>query len=340
MARDRLAELNQNSQQGRYQENIPMSSYPDSNSNTSQNDFLGMASQIKDSTEQIKLNTRDLRSLHKRALGSTQAHQSDEFSRQIDSIIDQTSRIIAQTRSQLKTLLTLPGADPKSKKNQQKALANNLMKVAQEYQGVQQDAKKSYRAQLERQYKIARPNASDAEVANAIDNSNGNGVFQQQILSSRVQDQRRVLGEVENRQHALQNIEKSLMQLFDLMQDMQVLLEEQGTMINSIEDNVESAAVHVEDGSKELSKGVEHAKSARKKKWICFWIFIVLLIIVGIVIYLQVIKPIIDANNAVKNGDKNEDGDTAPSGNATVATSRRLVKRVVHGVCKHFGDRE
>ena len=111
-------------------------------------------------------------------------------------------------------------------------------------------------------------------------------------------------------------------------------------MINSIEDNVENAAVTVEEGSKELSKGVEHAKSARKKKWICFWIFLVLLIIVVIVVYLQVIKPIIDTNNAAKNNDKNGSAGTSNTTTGSSSSTRRLVKRMVGDVYNTFGDRQ
>lgn len=98
------------------------------------------------------------------------------------------------------------------------------MDSTREYQSVQQAAKAQYRKQLERQFRIAKPNATREEVKEAIQSGSG-GVFQQQILSSRVGDQRRMLQDVQNRQQDLEKIEQSLIELFEIMQDMQMLLE-------------------------------------------------------------------------------------------------------------------
>jgi syntaxin 1B/2/3 len=137
--------------------------------------------------------------------------------------VDATGQLIQEARNSLKSLANAPGGDPTVKQIQQKALARKLMDAAREYQTVQQAAKQQYRTQLERQFRIAKPNASSQEVRQAM-NSDVN-VFQQQILSSRVGDQRRMLQEVENRQHDLEKIEQSLIELFELMQEMQMILE-------------------------------------------------------------------------------------------------------------------
>jgi syntaxin 1B/2/3 len=130
---------------------------------------------------------------------------------------------------------------------------------------IKQAAKSQYRTQLERQFRIAKPNASSQEVRQAL-NSDGN-VFQQQILSSRVGDQRRMLQEVQNRQHDLEKIEQSLVELFELMQEMQMILEQQQSFVNTIETNLDETAVNIEMGSTELTRATETSRSSRKKKW-------------------------------------------------------------------------
>lgn len=132
--------------------------------------------------------------------------------------------LIQEARNELKGLTSAPGGDPSIKQVQQKALARKLMDSTREYQSVQQAAKAQYRKQLERQFRIAKPNATREEVKEAIQSGSG-GVFQQQILSSRVGDQRRMLQDVQNRQQDLEKIEQSLIELFEIMQDMQMLLE-------------------------------------------------------------------------------------------------------------------
>lgn len=144
--------------------------------------------------------------------------------------MDNTSNLIQNTRAEIQSISSIPSGDPAASQNIQKGLARSLVNAAKEYQSVQQTAKAAYRENLKRQYKIAKPDATDAEIEDAIEkgqSSNGglSSVFQQELLSSRVGDQRRMLQDVQNRQNDLERIEKSIIELFNLMQDMQMLLE-------------------------------------------------------------------------------------------------------------------
>lgn len=140
-------------------------------------------------------------------------------------MIDYTSDLIQKTRAQIKALSSIQTSDKVANQQQQKALARKLMEVAKEYQSLQQSAKKGYKENLKRQYKIAKPYASDAEIEQVVESGQAGSVFQQELLSSRVNEQRRVLQDVQNRQQDLEKIEKSIVELFNLMQDMQMLLE-------------------------------------------------------------------------------------------------------------------
>ncbi|KAJ3218719.1 Plasma membrane t-SNARE, secretory vesicle fusion [Clydaea vesicula] len=204
------------------------------------------------------------------------------------------------------------------KLTEQKSLARKLIEVAKEYQNIQQSAKTQYRGQLERQFKIAKPNATREEITEALDNNSGGNVFQQQILSSRVTDQRRILDQVQNRQQELNKIEQSLVELFQLMQDMQMMLENQQTMIDQIETNIEDSSTAIEYGSKELTKATDNARSARKKKWIIFFCVLILLIIVGLVVWFQFVAPLVNAANAANNG--NGSGTTPVTTTAAAAS--------------------
>ena len=77
---------------------------------------------------------------------------------------------------------------------------------------------------MEREIRIARPNATPEEIERAMDSRTG-PVFAQEILSSRVQDQRRVLQEVQGRHEELRRIETSIDELVNLFQEMQLLID-------------------------------------------------------------------------------------------------------------------
>ncbi|KAJ3313397.1 hypothetical protein HDU76_002657 [Blyttiomyces sp. JEL0837] len=156
---------------------------------------------------------------------------------------------------------------------------------------VQSEIKSSNRDQIVRQYRIARPGASDQEIQNALDSGRAD-VFSQEILSSRVADQQRILGAVQDRQKQLEQITKSMEELVSLTQELQHLIDEQTYLIDETDQHVENTVQAVQSGVAQLEVANKKAASARKKKWIIFWIVLIFLIVVGaaIAIYIKTQK--------------------------------------------------
>ena len=70
-----------------------------------------------------------------------------------------------------------------------------------------------------------------------------------------------------------------------LFKEIAILVECQGEIVDSIEQNVQKAEIQIEDGVKELGKAEENTKSARKKKVVCFSIIaVVIMIIISVLI--------------------------------------------------------
>lgn len=72
--------------------------------------------------------------------------------------------------------------------------------------------------------------------------------------------------------------------------DMETLVTEQAEVMNVIEENTQQTDIHLETGNKEVDTAIVNARGARKKKWICLIITIILLAIIGYVVYTQVQK--------------------------------------------------
>ncbi|KAJ3041019.1 Plasma membrane t-SNARE, secretory vesicle fusion [Rhizophlyctis rosea] len=254
--------------------------------------FLQQAEGIQRNIQQIGQNTSDIQGLHQRAIVETDQRQLSFLTQQIDSITDQNNELVQSTRAQIRNLSNIRATnagDARVRSTQQKALAKKLMEAAQQYQQVQQQAKSAYRQQMTRQYAIARPGASREEIEAAVDGASG-PIFQQEIMTSRVGEQRRALEAVRTRHDELLRIEQSITELFELFQEMQALLEQQGETINAIETHVEETNRAVEDGSKQMTQAVTSAKNARKtKRWILI-VCIVLLVIIAIILYF-VLQP-------------------------------------------------
>lgn len=103
------------------------------------------------------------------------------------------------------------------------------MKVAETYQKIQTNYRKEYRKRVERELKIARPDASPQEIERALDASSG-GVFAQQMLSSA--SQQRILAEVKGRHEEILKLESSINELVDLFQEMQLLIDVNSPFFN------------------------------------------------------------------------------------------------------------
>ncbi|OCH85808.1 t-SNARE [Obba rivulosa] len=88
------------------------------------------------------------------------------------------------------------------------------------------------------------------------------------------------------RDRELTEIAKSIAQLAELFKDLSVLVIDQGTLLDSVEYNIEQTAVQVHDAVQELNAATRYQKNTGRRKWI----FLLLLIIFGLILVL-IFKP-------------------------------------------------
>lgn len=63
-----------------------------------------------------------------------------------------------------------------------------------------------------------------------------------------------------------------MIELAQLFQDMEAAVVEQEPAIQNTEEKTENTVVNLDQGNQHLGGAVVKARSARRKKWICFWI--------------------------------------------------------------------
>ncbi|KAJ3212473.1 Plasma membrane t-SNARE, secretory vesicle fusion [Entophlyctis luteolus] len=239
----------------------------------------------------------DLTAVQQRIIASTQPAEQQRLTAQVDKLQDAISAGLQNARKATRKLnadvandaARLQPAEVHSRKGQLGTLAKKIMAVADDFQAAQRAFKSKYKARMEREIRIARPDATPQEIARALDSSSG-AAFSQQLLASRNEKQRRALEEVQDRHTELQKIERSMSELFDLFQEMNAMIEQQQTLINNVEANVENAVEYLDSGSKELSKAIVYRKSTRKKQVWIVAIVIAVLIVVGVVVYIEVMN--------------------------------------------------
>jgi syntaxin 1B/2/3 len=146
----------------------------------------------------------------------------------------------------------------------------DLRKAIQRFQELEAGSRQEMQGRMERQARIVHPDASDAEIAQIVNSDTQ--IFQQAVMGSRAEQANRVLGAVKQRHQEMLQIERSLMELLDLLNDMQELLTKQEVAVMAIDTNAEQAAGDMVKANEELEVAVTTARKTRKKKWICLGI--------------------------------------------------------------------
>ena len=91
---------------------------------------------------------------------------------------------------------------------------------------------------------------------------------------------------IEEREQGILEIQQQIGEVNEIFQDLAVLVNEQGQMIDDIEANIVSTAVRTKDAQRELTKADKSQKAARNKM-ICLAVVIAVVLIILILFLLQ-----------------------------------------------------
>ncbi|KAI1402913.1 t-SNARE [Hypoxylon fuscum] len=251
----------------------------------SQQDFLGRIQFLRNEIGTLTNNVRSIASLHQRALAEADGGVATQ---QLERIVADTQTLNGGIRDQLKFLANdanrTTGAGRNVKDRQVSTIKAEFERELRNYQEEEGSFSQRYRDQIARQYRIVNPEATEDEVRQATEADWGNeGVFQTALRTNRTGQASTVLGAVRARHNELQRIEKTLIELAQMFQDLAILVEQQEPMVEQAEQNAENTAKYIDEGNTHVKKGIIHARNRRKWKWWCLFI-VILIILVAIAI--------------------------------------------------------
>ncbi|KAL1874405.1 hypothetical protein VTK73DRAFT_331 [Phialemonium thermophilum] len=255
----------------------------------SQQDFLARVAHIRNEIDALSSDVQQIASLHQRSLATGDTN----VARQLETLVSQTQLRNTSIRDQIRSLKQdverTTDASRGLKSRQFDALHSDFKKKLQAYLQEEQQYRESYREQISRQYRIVNPDASEEEVRHAADQDWGNeGIFQTALRTNRSGQASAVLGNVRARHNELQNIEKSLVELANLFQDLDTLVVQQDTMVQRMEEQTEDTNANIAKATQEVDKGIVHARRARRNKWICLGIVVLIIIAIALGVGLGV----------------------------------------------------
>ncbi|CAO3587392.1 unnamed protein product [Absidia cylindrospora] len=265
---------------------------PDSNGLMSIEAFFSEVEEIKELNRLIHSNISDIEEMHGAALVNISEEQMSQNARRLDTMVKDTAKLNNETKNRIKGIelsnarMPANSGDLPMRKTQHAALKKKFIESIQRYQDIERTYQQKFRQRVERQIRIVQPDATSDEIERVLDSDEASQIFTQSLMQTNRSGQARaVLSEVQSRHDDIKKIEKTILELHQLFMDMQMMIEQQGEVLNQVEVHAETAAHDLEQGNKDVSRAIVSAKATRAKKWCCFVIFIIILIVVAILVW-------------------------------------------------------
>lgn len=282
----------QNSQNGYQQNNsYELNNYPNKQySSSNEDDFVQFMNEIQDINSQLDnysniinlIDNKQKNFLHGLDLND---EDTDYDSKQIENLVNETQSLQLDLKNRIKNVQTQAvHSRDQTKVDQAETCRKRFLDLIQDYRLVEARNKESTKEQAARQYQIIKPDATDEEIKAVVEDGSQQ-YFQQALMqSNRRGEARSVLNEVQVRHRELLKLEKTMAELTQLFHDMEELVIEQDQPIQQIEEQVGTAQHDIEQGVGHTNKAVKSTKSARKKKLWCFFICLLIVIILAVIL--------------------------------------------------------
>ncbi|KAK4517205.1 uncharacterized protein ATC70_000537 [Mucor velutinosus] len=253
--------------------------------------FLAEVDDISSSIKSINRNIDLISDLHDSSLVSINEQQWKQNSRQLSQFVEDTSSMNSNIKNRIKALESSNAGHPKNsdlniRRAQVSRVKKEFITCIQRYKDVEATFNQKYRQRVERQIRIVNQDVTAEEVDAIIDSDQQNQIFAQSLMqNSRSGQAKAVLSEVQTRHDDIKRIQKTILELAQLFEDMQMMVEEQGKVFDQIENNAENTQADLEQGVKHVDRAIILARSTRAKKWCCFFITIILAVVIAILVW-------------------------------------------------------
>jgi syntaxin 1B/2/3 len=230
-----------------------------------------------------------------------------ELRKEVGSVRAATDKIAQQMRLKMKKMRmenddfdkSHNETDPslvKIRSNMHGTLVRKFLDQMQEYQAMLTKYDKKFRDKAYKEVQIVAPDASPEDIDEVLESGGEEAIFQKHIMEDRKHAKaKQTLDYLKEKHNDLLALEKSITELNQLFMDMAILVETQGDLIDQIEFSVMNSKAFTEKAVETLKETEKIVSSTRKKK-LCLWItigLIIAVIVVVILIVAGVIPPIV-----------------------------------------------
>lgn len=253
-------------------------------------DFFKAISDIQGMLQQGRDGVATMGKMLEDALQATTQAGQAAVSERLSQLVEETNGHVARAKQALVALekvdaderLPRDSAEGRIRANMRQAMARKHQQLLLDFQRAQLDFKQMLERQKAREMQLVCPEASEQEVQEMIEA----GETSSQLVMRRMAGAHAmILDEVQrirDKHSDIMRLEQSIQDLAQMFQEMAVLVDAQGELLDAIE-------VHVNNTSEYTSKAVKELESAKKlqrntRKWMCYlsvFLAIVVMVILG-----------------------------------------------------------
>jgi len=249
-------------------------------------DFFAIIQEINDKVREMENNITAL----KRLIKSTKTDDSPEIKNQIESLNDVirgSSKSISELLKDINKQIEEIGAvedcpDVRMRRTKHAQLSEKFMKCLRKFNQTQQKAKKAIEKKMKRMIRIANPDIQKKDIDEIMSKGGDEAI---QTMFGDKNGAKQSLKEMEQRNAELMKLEQSILDLNTLFEDMAILIDNQGDMIDHIESNVTKAKEYTGMAASDLKKAVKSQKSLQKKRIYLIVAAVIVLSVVALFFY-------------------------------------------------------
>jgi len=248
-------------------------------------EYLRLNDEIASNIMKIQKNTETITKISS-MIGTNK--DTSELRDKLHDVLESTRKLAKDTGEDIKKMANLDGgtqSDNRQRKQQQQKLNQQFIQTWQKFSDVAKTVMEKERATVTLARKASHSIHDDNPLlkSKAVDDDEEKQAFlaedslkkqrQQQVLQNELEFNDTIIAE---REEGIREIESTINEVNTIFRDLAELVNEQGQMIDNIENNISQTVVRTDQANQELVKASKYQKSARTK--MCCLLLIILIV--------------------------------------------------------------
>ncbi|XP_068254100.1 syntaxin-3 isoform X2 [Nyctibius grandis] len=233
---------------------------------TFMDEFFSEIEETRQTIDKISENVEEAKKLYSIILSAPIPEQKTKD--ELEQLTAEIKKMANSVRNKLKSMErnieqdeARSSADLRIRKSQHSVLSRKFVEVMTKYNEAQVDFRERSKGRIQRQLEITGKNTTDEELEEMLESGNPS-IFTSGIMDSQISKQ--ALSEIEGRHKDIVRLESSIKELHDMFVDIAMLVENQGGLLDNVEQHMARTAEHVERAQQQTKAARQYQGQARR----------------------------------------------------------------------------